>query len=85
MSKNEEIKYECTECGANMYVDKNDSEFYECENEECGFYIHEEYFRDEINEDYEEFYDEDNAISEGCGACGGPYPHCMTSCELFDE
>lgn len=21
----------------------------------------------------------------GCRACGGPYPHCKTSCKLFDE
>ncbi len=22
---------------------------------------------------------------EGCRACGGPYPDCMTSCKLFDD
>lgn len=22
---------------------------------------------------------------DGCRACGGPYPDCMTSCKLFDE
>lgn len=21
----------------------------------------------------------------GCRACGGPYPHCKTSCKLFDD
>ena len=21
----------------------------------------------------------------GCGACGGPYPYCKTSCKLFDD
>ncbi len=85
MSKNIELKYECTECGADMYVDENNREFYQCENEECGFYIHEEYFRDE-DDNYNEYYDEmDEDTPDGCVACGGPYPQCMTSCKLFDE
>lgn len=25
------------------------------------------------------------AIPEGCRACGGPYPNCMTSCNIFDD
>ena len=24
-------------------------------------------------------------IPSGCKACGGPYPHCKTSCPLFDD
>jgi len=24
-------------------------------------------------------------IPEGCAACGGPYPDCMSSCALFDD
>ena len=24
-------------------------------------------------------------IPEGCAACGGPYPSCISSCNLFDE
>ena len=26
-----------------------------------------------------------NDIPEGCIACGGPYPSCMTSCKMFDD
>lgn len=29
-------------------------------------------------------YEEDD-IPEGCIACGGPYPSCKSSCNLFDE
>ena len=29
--------------------------------------------------------EEDDEIPKGCKACGGPYPHCKTSCKLFDE
>lgn len=28
---------------------------------------------------------EDDDIPEGCIACGGPYPECMTSCNMFDD
>lgn len=24
-------------------------------------------------------------IPEGCRACGGPYPDCVTSCNIFDD
>lgn len=24
-------------------------------------------------------------VPEGCAACGGPYPDCTTSCNLFDD
>ena len=38
--------------------------------------------------DYEEFdeyeYDEDD-IPAGCIACGGPYPDCISSCNLIDK
>lgn len=29
--------------------------------------------------------DDENDIPEGCAACGGPYPDCMTSCNIFDD
>ena len=29
--------------------------------------------------------DDDDDIPEGCAVCGGPYPDCMTSCNLFDD
>ncbi len=27
----------------------------------------------------------DEIPPEGCIACGGPYPHCRTSCKMFDD
>lgn len=27
----------------------------------------------------------DGDIPAGCAACGGPYPSCKTSCNLFDD
>ena len=24
-------------------------------------------------------------MPEGCSACGGPYPDCISSCEMFDD
>lgn len=35
-----------------------------------------------IEDDYDDYDDE---IPEGCAACGGPYPNCMTSCPIFDD
>lgn len=29
--------------------------------------------------------DDEDDIPEGCEACGGPYPDCKYSCNLFDE
>ena len=29
-------------------------------------------------------YDSDD-IPEGCAACGGPYPDCKDSCDMFDD
>ncbi len=29
--------------------------------------------------------DDDEDIPEGCAACGGDYPNCKISCNLFDE
>lgn len=34
-------------------------------------------------DDYFESKNDD--IPEGCIACGGPYPDCMTSCKIFDD
>lgn len=28
---------------------------------------------------------DDDDIPSGCEACGGPYPHCKTSCKIFDD
>lgn len=83
----------CNECGAIMDC-KEDSaggyDMYTCPS--CGW---------EIDEDDYEYDDGDpeekewapgalnayggNVPPSGCRACGGPYPHCKTSCKLFDD
>ena len=35
-------------------------------------------------DEYEDIYDPDY-VPVGCRACGGPYPNCKWSCNLFDE
>lgn len=77
MSKYESI-YICKECGEEV--------------EEIGFFK----FRCPVcNKELDEFDVEtahvskrssfDDDIPEGCKACGGPYPHCKTSCSIFDD
>ena len=49
---------------------------------------------DSYNDIYNEFYYYVDPKSfeghperkpEGCAACGGPYPYCRESCEIFDD
>ncbi|MDR2774890.1 MAG: hypothetical protein LBC19_09140 [Tannerella sp.] len=63
---------ECLECDTLMEYSRN-LERFRCPM--CGKEIAEE--------DYEESCD--GSPPFGCRACGGPYPHCMTSCRLFDD
>ena len=39
--------------------------------------------------DVDYFNDDDDGkidgVPVGCAACGGPYPHCTTSCPMFDD
>lgn len=36
--------------------------------------------------EYDDIYEmEFDDIPEGCAACGGPYPSCISSCNLFEE
>lgn len=34
--------------------------------------------------DYGEIYNDEIDIPEGCDACGGPYPDCKASCNMYD-
>lgn len=34
--------------------------------------------------DYGNIYSDKNDIPEGCDACGGPYPDCISSCKMYD-
>ena len=38
----------------------------------------------EIINDFDTTFDNDE-IPEWCSACGGPYPHCKISCNIFDD
>lgn len=68
----------CNKCGALMDRKEDPAggcDIFVCPS--CGWEI------DEMEYEYE---DEDTfAIPAGCRACGGPYPHCKTSCKLFDD
>lgn len=70
----------CNDCGAIMFKTVADGEeIFVCPDCESV----------ELVEDYEftRSYDEveDDEIPEGCLTCGGPYPNCMISCELYDD
>lgn len=80
----------CNGCGAVMdrMEDPNGGcDIYACPS--CGWEV------DEMEYEYED--DEEEWTSSvykslgsdipptGCRACGGPYPHCKTSCKLFDD
>lgn len=45
------------------------------------------YFRLSPDDDYLEYFDGSNedAIPEGCRACGGDYPNCCSSCNLMSD
>lgn len=80
----------CNRCGAVMDR-RGDPEggcdIYACPS--CGWEVDE---MDYEYEDSEEEWTEEtlksyrgNVPPKGCRACGGPYPHCKTSCKLFDN
>ncbi len=80
----------CNHCGAVM--DRKEDprggcDIYACPS--CGLEVDE---MDYEYEDSEEEWTEETLESyrsdvppAGCRACGGPYPHCKTSCKLFDN
>lgn len=63
----------CPNCGGQVWYSSR-YENYCCED--CFGYF---------NEDDLDLDCCDDDIPEGCLACGGPYPHCMSSCNLFDD
>ena len=40
-----------------------------------------DFFEEEINQSDRNILN----IPEGCSACGGPYPSCMSSCPMYDD
>lgn len=80
----------CNHCGAVMdrrEDPKGGCDIYACPS--CGWEV------DEMDYEYEDSEEEwtegtlesykGNVPPAGCRACGGPYPHCKTSCKLFDN
>lgn len=49
------------------------------------FIITEEEYEEAMKTEEWDVFDDDDDIPEGCSACGGDYPHCMSSCSLFDD
>lgn len=68
----------CFKCGNRGYQedpdDPEDIYFEHDRNEYNMFYA----------EDPEDYEDEDD-IPEGCRACGGDYPNCISGCNLMDD
>lgn len=61
--------YACPSCG--WEVDEMEYEYEDGEEVEWTSSVHKSYGGD--------------IPPTGCRACGGPYPHCKTSCKLFDN
>ncbi len=59
----------CPDCG--VVMDELDT-FFECPA--CGYL--------EVKPEYRTY---SGRVPPGCAACGGPYPSCKTSCNMFDD
>lgn len=73
--KHDKSNFKCPECGKPLYWFNEQHSDLVCE--ECGYSI------DPWADDYQP--PEPDNIPEGCAACGGPYPNCTSSCNLFDD
>lgn len=75
----DDCTWKCDECDSVLNDQpgfSTDCGEWECTKCGCINYIDE----DNIIEE-----DEEDDVPEGCEACGGPYPDCKYSCNLFDE
>ena len=81
----------CNKCGAVMdrREDLNgECDIYACPS--CGWEVDEMEYEYEDDEEVEWTSSVHKSFGgdippAGCRACGGPYPHCKTSCKLFDD
>lgn len=65
---------DCPECGERLHFSYNKEQF-KCSN--CGNVFD----MDDLDLD-----DEDgDGIPAGCARCGGPYPSCMSGCNLYND
>lgn len=65
----------CSDCHISFLPEEREEVFCEWEDQllmELGYYGEDD---DDDNDD----------IPEGCAACGGPWPDCETSCNIFDD
>lgn len=65
----------CTECGCINDVSENNI----IQESEMDYRLDDNYVPLRKEKEYRGY------IPAGCRACGGPYPDCMTSCNLFDD
>lgn len=64
----------CPECGCTTMSYDDEMDAMVCEN--CGYEESQTVFSN----------DSENTLApEGCRACGGPYPNCITSCNVFED
>lgn len=82
---------ECMACKELMDFNKRDllKGFWKCPK--CGATVREKTAYNRMEKDNEEMMSElglresSDDIPEGCSACGGPYPDCISSCSMFDD
>lgn len=75
MIRQDEGYWLCPECGNNVTDD----------DVELGLGC--STLEEALQEEYERWYGnrKPDEAPEGCSACGGPYPDCMSSCNLFAD
>lgn len=83
---------ECPYCGGDMTFHDSELEYFQYwECHDCGETFYEEELlevRDELKEDFSEkpsLLDDILDMPPGCRACGGDYPNCITSCNMFED
>ena len=68
----------CPKCKTTMGFSLAKQE-YKCPS--CGYIMD----IDDWDEDDLDDEEDEDGIPFGCSACGGPYPDCISSCNMFDE
>lgn len=82
----------CPECNAELEYDEDEEQVvctccdqFSCDPDKVDYSIR-IYKTIQENERFmKEWEREDDEPPEGCLACGGPYPDCISSCTVFDD